>query len=57
MIGRFQGKGLVPPELIADPDFLGAVALAAGVTLLLACIVHLPLAGLLTIAASRELQA
>ncbi|MGK0217854.1 MAG: PiT family inorganic phosphate transporter, partial [Planctomycetota bacterium] len=43
LIGRFQGKGLVPPELIADPNFLGAVALAASLTVLLATRVGLPI--------------
>lgn len=43
LIGRFQGKGLVPPELTADPHFLGAVGLAAGATVLLATFIVMPI--------------
>ncbi|MEE9230824.1 MAG: inorganic phosphate transporter [Acidobacteriota bacterium] len=36
LLAAFSGKGLVPPQLVADPRFSMAVALAAGVTVLLA---------------------
>jgi PiT family inorganic phosphate transporter len=36
LLAAFSGKGLVPPEVVADPVFPTAVALAAGLTVLLA---------------------
>ncbi len=36
LLAAFSGKGLVPPELVADPRFPTAVALAAGTTVFLA---------------------
>jgi PiT family inorganic phosphate transporter len=42
LVVRFQGKGLVPPEVAADPGFLLAVALGAGATVLLATRLGLP---------------
>jgi len=36
LLEAFSGKGLVPPEVVADPSFAAAVALSAGVTVLLA---------------------
>jgi len=36
LLAAFSGKGLVPPEVVADPRFPAAVALAAGGTVLLA---------------------
>jgi len=36
LIQAFRGKGLVSPEVVADPAFSMAVALAAGLTVLLA---------------------
>ena len=34
LLEAFRGKGLVPPEVVADPSFSMAVALAAGATVL-----------------------
>lgn len=36
LLKRFSGKGLVPPELVGSESFLLAVALGAGITVLLA---------------------
>jgi len=36
LLRAFGGKGLVPPEVVGDPLFAAAVALAAGLTVLLA---------------------
>jgi len=36
LLAAFSGKGLVPPEIVATPSFPTAVALAAGLTVLLA---------------------
>lgn len=36
LLAAFSGKGLVPPQVVADPRFPAAVALAAGGTVLLA---------------------
>ena len=35
LLAAFSGKGLVAPEVVADPVFPAAVALAAGLTVLL----------------------
>lgn len=43
LLARFGGKGLVPDELVGDPAFLAAVALAAGLTVLLATRVGMPI--------------
>lgn len=42
LLAAFSGKGLVPPEVVADPVFPAAVALAAGATVLLATRLGLP---------------
>lgn len=42
LLERFQGKGLVAPELTGNPAFLSAVAAGAGVTVLLATRLGLP---------------
>jgi PiT family inorganic phosphate transporter len=42
LLEAFRGKGLVPPEVVADPVFPMAVALAAGMTVLLATRLGLP---------------
>ena len=42
LLEAFRGKGLVPPEVVADPSFSMAVALAAGATVLLATRLGLP---------------
>jgi len=42
LLAAFSGKGLVPPELVADPRFPAAVALAAGATVLGATRMGLP---------------
>lgn len=42
LLGRFSGKGLVPDELAAGTDFLLAVGLAAGATVMLATRLGLP---------------
>lgn len=36
LLAAFSGKGLVPPEVVADPSFPAAVGFAAGATVLLA---------------------
>lgn len=43
LIQRFSGKGLVPDELVADPGFALAVALAAAITVLLASRFGIPI--------------
>ncbi len=43
LIEAFQGKGLVPPEVVGDPVFPAAVALAAGLTVLLATRLGFPI--------------
>ena len=43
LIEAFQGKGLVPAEVIGDPVFPAAVALAAGLTVLLATRLGFPI--------------
>jgi PiT family inorganic phosphate transporter len=42
LVKRFSGKGLVPDALTISPQFLFAVALAAGLTVLLATITGFP---------------
>ena len=42
LLARFGGKGIVPDELTLDATFLGAVALGAGATVLLATRLGLP---------------
>lgn len=42
LIGKFSGKGLVPDALTAQPEFLLAVALAAGATVMLATLLGFP---------------
>jgi len=43
LLEAFRGKGLVPPEVVADPVFPAAVALAAGATVLLATRMGFPI--------------
>ena len=43
LLAAFSGKGLVPPEVVADPVFPAAVALAAGLTVLLATRLGFPI--------------
>lgn len=43
LLKRFSGKGLVPDSLAASPEFLFAVGLGAGVTVLLATLTGLPI--------------
>lgn len=40
---RFSGAGLVPDAVVADPLFVGAVAVAAALTVLLATVAGLPI--------------
>ena len=42
LVHAFSGKGLVPDDIAASPDFLLAVALGAGVTVVLATALGLP---------------
>ncbi len=43
LVARFSGKGLVPDALVGDPHFVGAVALAAALTILLATLLSFPI--------------
>ncbi len=43
LLAAFSGKGLVAPEVVADPVFPAAVALAAGLTVLLATRIGFPI--------------
>ncbi|MES2476506.1 MAG: inorganic phosphate transporter [Verrucomicrobiota bacterium] len=43
LLGKFSGKGLVPAELVSSPDFIIAVALAAGLTVQLATWLGFPI--------------
>lgn len=43
LLSAFTGKGLVPPEVVADPAFPAAVALGAGATVLLATRLGFPI--------------
>jgi PiT family inorganic phosphate transporter len=43
LLDAFAGKGLVPPEVAANPVFPASVALAAGTTVLLASRIGLPI--------------
>lgn len=43
LLGKFSGKGLVPDSLAGTPEFLVAVALAAGFTVLLATLMGFPI--------------
>lgn len=43
LLGRFSGKGIVPDSLTADPGFATAVAIGAGVTVLLATWLGMPI--------------
>ena len=42
LLVRFSGRGLVPPEIVADPIFVGSVAFGAGATVLLATRLGMP---------------
>jgi PiT family inorganic phosphate transporter len=43
LLKNFSGRGLVGDELVAQPDFVAAVALAAGLTVLLATRIGMPI--------------
>ena len=43
LLAAFSGKGLVPAEVVADPAFTASVALATGVTVLLATRLGFPI--------------
>lgn len=43
LVARFSGKGLVPDALVGSPGFVGAVALAAALTVLLATLLSFPI--------------
>jgi PiT family inorganic phosphate transporter len=43
LVAKFSGKGLVPDSLIGSPQFVGAVALAAAVTVILATLLSFPI--------------
>ena len=43
LLASFSGKGLVPPEVVTDTDFPMAVALASGLTVLLATRLGFPI--------------
>jgi PiT family inorganic phosphate transporter len=43
LVSRFSGKGLVPDALIGNPEFVGAVALAAALTVFLATLLAFPI--------------
>ena len=42
LLTRFSGKGLVPEQIVGSPDFLLAVALGAGVTVIIAALTGFP---------------
>jgi inorganic phosphate transporter, PiT family len=42
LVKNFSGKGLVPDDIIASPDFLLSVALGAGLTVMLATLTGFP---------------
>ena len=42
LLKSFSGKGLVDDSLVVDPDYLAAVALGAGLTVLLATRIGMP---------------
>jgi len=43
LVSRFSGKGLVPDVLVGSPDFVGAVALGAALTVFLATLLSFPI--------------
>jgi len=43
LVKTFSGKGLVPDSLIASPDFLVAVAIGAGLTVLITALIGIPI--------------
>ncbi|MEW6305303.1 MAG: inorganic phosphate transporter [Verrucomicrobiota bacterium] len=43
LLKRFSGKGLVPDAIVSSPDFLLAVALGAGLTVILATVTGFPI--------------
>ncbi len=43
LVTRFSGKGLVPDVIAGSPEFLLAVALAAGLTVMLAAVIGFPI--------------
>jgi len=42
LVSRFSGKGLVPDALVGSPEFVGAVALGAALTVFLATMLSFP---------------
>lgn len=43
LVSRFSGKGLVPDTLVGSPEFVGAVAVAAALTVFLATMLSFPI--------------
>ena len=43
LVSRFSGKGLVPDILVGSPEFVGAVALGAALTVFLATVLAFPI--------------
>lgn len=43
LVSRFSGKGLVPDVLVGSPEFMGAVALGAALTVFLATLLSFPI--------------
>ena len=43
LVARFSGKGLVPDSLVGSPHFVGAVAIAAASTVILATLLSFPI--------------
>jgi PiT family inorganic phosphate transporter len=43
LVSRFSGKGLVPDALVGNPEFVGAVALGAALTVFLATLLAFPI--------------
>lgn len=43
LVAKFSGKGLVPDSLVGSPHFVGAVAIAAASTVILATLLSLPI--------------
>jgi PiT family inorganic phosphate transporter len=43
LVSRFSGKGLVPDALVGDPEFVGAVAIGASLTVFLATWLAFPI--------------
>jgi PiT family inorganic phosphate transporter len=43
LVAKFSGKGLVPDALVGNPHFVGAVAIAAALTVILATLLSFPI--------------